>query len=112
MLSRLVEADHSGRPPRPAELPTKMGEMLAMAKKLSVQETGPRPLLLGRHILQLGMKPGPQVGEILKAAFEEQLEGHIQTEEEALRWAKSRVALVTNQPKHSDPLFCSDEGEI
>ena len=98
MLSRLVEADHSGRPPLPAELPPKMAEMLAMAKELSVQETGPRPLLLGRHILQLGMRPGPQVGEILKAAFEAQLEGQFQTEEEAVLWAKSRVALVPNQP--------------
>ena len=71
---------------------------LAMAKELSVQKTGPRPLLLGRHILQLGMKPGPQVGEILKAAFEAQLEGQFQTEEGAVLWAKSRVALVTDQP--------------
>jgi len=98
MLSRLVEADHSGRPPLPAELPDKMAAMLVMAKELSVQDTGPRPLLLGRHILQLGLKPGPQIGEILKEAFEAQLEGQLQTEEEALVWAKSRVELVTQSP--------------
>ena len=98
MLSRLVEADHSGRPPLPAELPDKMAAMLVMAKELSVQDTGPRPLLLGRHILQLGLKPGPQIGEILKEAFEAQLEGQFQTEEEALVWAKSRVELVTQSP--------------
>jgi len=53
---------------------------------------------LGRHILQLGLKPGPQIGEILKEAFEAQLEGQLQTEEEALVWAKSRVELVTQSP--------------
>ncbi|MEC4673358.1 MAG: HD domain-containing protein, partial [Nitrospirota bacterium] len=68
MLCRLVEADSSGRPPLPKQLPDNMHQIQLLSQELTVSKAGPQPLLLGRHLLDSGMQPGPQVGAILKAA--------------------------------------------
>jgi len=48
----------------------------------------PQPLLLGRHLLELGLKPGPRVGEILKIVYEQQLDNQVRTLGEAIEAAK------------------------
>lgn len=58
------------------------------ARTLGVQHRPPPPLLLGRHLLALGLKPGPRVGEILKQVYERQLDGEIRTVEEGVDLAK------------------------
>ncbi len=55
----------------------------------------PRPLLMGKHLLKLGMSPGPEIGKILKLAFEKQLNGDLQTNEQAISWAKSNYPDLT-----------------
>ena len=35
------------------------------------------------------MSPGPEIGKILKLAFEKQLNGEFQTNEQAIFWVKS-----------------------
>ncbi len=86
MLARLVEADNSGRPPLPPGLPKKMEQLLQLAHELEVKDTAPKPLLQGRHLTELGVTPGPAMGEILKAAFEAQLDGKFDTLETAREW--------------------------
>lgn len=61
---------------------------IARARELGVEHAPPRPLLLGRHLLELGMKPGPEMGRILRAVYEMQLDGRITTLEEAIRAAR------------------------
>ena len=51
----------------------------------------PEPILLGRHLLALGLKPGPRVGEILKAVYEQQLDGTMSTLDEAVARARQLV---------------------
>ena len=51
----------------------------------------PPPLLLGRHVLALGVEPGPRVGEILRAVYEQQLDGVVATEGEAIDRARALV---------------------
>jgi tRNA nucleotidyltransferase (CCA-adding enzyme) len=48
-----------------------------------------RELVLGRHLLALGLKPGPRIGEILRAIYEQQLDGKITTTEEGIERAKA-----------------------
>ena len=86
MLAWVVEADASGRPPLPRELPETMRNMLKTADELQLTEQGPRPILLGRHLIKLGIKPGPRMGQILKTAYEAQLDGAFSTLEEGIRW--------------------------
>ena len=63
--------------------------LLAEAERMDVRDEAPRPLLMGKHLLKLGMSPGPEMGKILKLAFEKQLNGDLQTNDEAISWAKS-----------------------
>ena len=49
----------------------------------------PPPLIDGRDVLALGWKPGPKIGEILEAVQTRQLEGTLNSREEALEWIKA-----------------------
>jgi tRNA nucleotidyltransferase (CCA-adding enzyme) len=91
MLARLVEADASGRPPLSRQLPSEMCDMLKVADELTLSEHGPRPLLLGRHLLAAGMAPGPQMGAVLREAYEAQLDGIFETVEAGLTWVRTRM---------------------
>ena len=54
------------------------------ARELDVEQRPPEPLLLGRHLLALGVEAGPRVGEITRAVYEMQLDGRVRTVEEAI----------------------------
>ena len=48
---------------------------LERARALGVEHEAPKPILLGRHLLDLGVAPGPRMGLILKEIYERQLDG-------------------------------------
>jgi tRNA nucleotidyltransferase (CCA-adding enzyme) len=56
---------------------------IARARELSVERRPPDALLMGRHLLEMGLKPSPRVGEIARAVYEMQLDGRVRTLEEA-----------------------------
>jgi tRNA nucleotidyltransferase (CCA-adding enzyme) len=58
------------------------------ARKLEVASKAPAPILLGRHLLEMGLPPGPRVGEILRAIYEMQLDGRVGTLAEAKEVAR------------------------
>ena len=47
------------------------------------EQISPRPLLTGRDLIRMGYAPGPSFGAILSTVEEEQLEGRLETPEEA-----------------------------
>jgi tRNA nucleotidyltransferase (CCA-adding enzyme) len=57
-------------------------------RELQVEQSPPEPLLLGRHLLELGVEPGPEVGEITRAVYEMQLDGRVRTLDEAISEAR------------------------
>jgi tRNA nucleotidyltransferase (CCA-adding enzyme) len=63
------------------------------ARTLGVEHAPPAPILLGRHLLDLGVTPGPRMGEILRAVYERQLDGAVATLDDAI--AVARDALAT-----------------
>ena len=77
LLARLARADCLGR--TGTFDCSAMDWFLARARALGVEHRPPAPLLLGRHLLELGLSPGPRVGEILKQVYERQLDGEITT---------------------------------
>ena len=86
-LIRLMEADASGRPPRPPGLPDGAALIRDVAAAQSVADEPQPPLILGRHVLPyFADRPGPHVGEVTRAAYEAQSDGEFSTEEEALAW--------------------------
>ena len=56
-----------------------------------MEKRPPDPLLLGRHLLELGVEPGPRMGEITRAVYEMQLDGRVRTLEEAIDEARKLV---------------------
>ena len=78
LLARLAAADCVGRHPGAFDC-TAMTWFVERARSLGVEHEAPKPLLLGRHLLALGLTPGPRIGEILKQVYERQLDGEITT---------------------------------
>jgi tRNA nucleotidyltransferase (CCA-adding enzyme) len=64
---------------------------LERARALGVEHAAPDPLVKGRHLLALGVEPGPRMGEILRAIYEHQLDGRVTTLEEGLQYARELV---------------------
>ncbi len=44
---------------------------------LELKSGGPDPILMGRHLLEHGWQPGPEMGRVLKAVYEMQLDGTV-----------------------------------
>lgn len=90
-LVRVARADQLGRPPREvAEFPA--GDwLLARARALDVASRAPRPLVLGRHLIALGLPPGPHFAAILDACYDAQLDGTFTALEEGLAFARRIV---------------------
>lgn len=51
----------------------------------------PPPLITGRDLIVLGLKPGPRFSELLEAVKDRQLEGTLTSHEEAITWLKSEL---------------------
>ena len=64
---------------------------LRRAKELDVDKRPPDPLLLGRHLLELGLQPGPAMGDITRAVYEMQLDGRVRTLEDAINEARKLI---------------------
>ena len=61
------------------------------ARSLGVEHRPPAPILLGRHLIELGVTPGPRMGEILRAVYELQLDSVVTTLDEAIAEGKRRI---------------------
>jgi tRNA nucleotidyltransferase (CCA-adding enzyme) len=57
---------------------------LRRARELGVQHEPPAPIVKGRHLIELGVAPGPRMGEILREVYERQLDGRVTTLEEGV----------------------------
>jgi tRNA nucleotidyltransferase (CCA-adding enzyme) len=69
-----------------------MDWFLDRARSLGVEHAPARPLLLGRHLIELGVAPGPRMGALLKDVYERQLDGEVTTLEQAIAAARVRLA--------------------
>ena len=49
----------------------------------------PQPLLTGKDLIELGWSPGPDLGQTLNSVQDMQLEGKLNSKDEALDWIKS-----------------------
>jgi tRNA nucleotidyltransferase (CCA-adding enzyme) len=73
LLARLAKADCLGRT---GEFDCRaMDWFLDKSRALGVEHKPPAPILMGRHLLEHGVAPGPGMGEILKQVYELQLDG-------------------------------------
>lgn len=85
-LCLVITADQFGRPPKPRDLSPGLLALQEKAAELKLAAAAPKPILKGRHLLGLGLEPGPEVGVMVNAAFEAQLEGAFHDLAGALSW--------------------------
>ncbi len=92
----LVQADASGRHPAPPSRPAL--PWLELARRLRAEQSRPAPIVTGRMLMDLGMKPGPEMGRLIEQAYEAQLDGEFASEDEAREWCRARVAAFGYSP--------------
>ena len=68
-----------------------MDWFLERARALGVEHQPPARLVLGRHLIPLGVGPGPEMGRLLQALYERQLDGDITTTEEGIELARRMI---------------------
>jgi tRNA nucleotidyltransferase (CCA-adding enzyme) len=92
LLAYLDAADRAGRKEEPVmELDREGRWLLRKFKELNVTRETIKPLIMGRHLIELGVTPGPSMGKILKKLYELQLDNEFETKEEGLRAAKTII---------------------
>jgi tRNA nucleotidyltransferase (CCA-adding enzyme) len=57
---------------------------LAKVRELEIEHEAPKPILMGRHLLTIGLSPSPKFKEILDAVYEMQLDGKVTNTEGAI----------------------------
>ena len=94
-LLLLAEADHRGR--KLSWDGFVEGKILAKkAKKLDLEKKAPKPIFMGRHLLELGYQPKGQekiFGQVIKMINEEELDGKIKN----LTMAKKRAQRIAEK---------------
>ncbi|HUL54277.1 MAG TPA: polynucleotide adenylyltransferase [Opitutaceae bacterium] len=91
-LCLVMWADHLGRPPVVSgDTESRIHALGDTARALAVRDAAPRPLILGRHLLELGLRPGPQFKPILAACAEAQEEGAFVDEAGGRAWLKEHL---------------------
>jgi tRNA nucleotidyltransferase (CCA-adding enzyme) len=86
LLADVAEADTVGRPPRKPNLEA-VDWFKATTASLDLRDGPPPAILMGRHLIDLGLKPGPDFGPVLKQVYEMQLDGVVTTVDEAIQAA-------------------------
>ena len=71
-----------------AEFPEKLWQAAA---DLNLLEAAPQPFLMGKMLMEMGMKPSKQMGELIKQSFELQLDGKIKSADDAIEWVRGFV---------------------
>jgi poly(A) polymerase len=70
--------------------------------RLTPEEIRPTPLISGDDLIALGYRPGPIFKEILKAVEEAQLDLHIHSRTDAVRWVEDRFERNIPSSRSSD----------
>ena len=102
LLYRVARADSLGRNaewvPRAQWYGAEAQEwFIERVRELQVELRPPAPLLMGRHLLEMGLPPGPEIGEITQAVFEMQLDNRVRT----LPEAKAAAQRIIESQKNS-----------
>jgi tRNA nucleotidyltransferase (CCA-adding enzyme) len=97
LLYRVARADSLGRNaewlPREQWYDAEAQEwFINRARELAVDHSPPAALLLGRHLIEMGLLPGKRMGEITRAVYEMQLDGRVQNLDQAKAAAEEILA--------------------
>lgn len=93
LLYRVAKADSLGR--NPDWLPKEkwfdsaaQEWFIEKVRELQIEKKAPERILMGRHLIELGMVPGPQFKKVLDAVYEIQLDGKVGDLDAAIKVAR------------------------
>ena len=97
LLYRVAKADSLGRNadwvPREKWFGSEAQEwFIERARELEVDQQPPAPILLGRHLLEMGLQAGPRIGEITRKVYELQLDGGVCSLDDAKTLVKQMLS--------------------
>ncbi|HVF55677.1 MAG TPA: HD domain-containing protein [Pyrinomonadaceae bacterium] len=101
LLYRVARADSLGRnapwvPPEHRKTAEAQEWFIARARELGVEQKAPAPILMGRHLIEMGLKPSPLFRRILDAVYEMQLDDRVRTLDEATEAARVLIRQDEN----------------
>ena len=82
-LLRVASADDAGRSPYPRN-PLPVEWLAEKARRLEIESSAPKPLVMGRDLIAAGLVPGKSFGVVLKNLFLAQLDGKFSTKEQGI----------------------------
>lgn len=93
LLYRVAKADSLGRYPDGDRSRMIFGSeaqewFIERVRSLQIEKKAPDPILMGRHLIEMGLSPSPKFKEILDAVYEMQLDGRVMDIADALAEAK------------------------
>jgi tRNA nucleotidyltransferase (CCA-adding enzyme) len=96
LLYRVARADSLGRNSEEVAREKWYGAeaqdwFIERVRELNIEKGPPPPLLMGRHLLELGLPPGPQIGEITQTVYEMQLNNSVRNLDEAKAAAQKLI---------------------
>ncbi|MDQ3472403.1 MAG: HD domain-containing protein [Acidobacteriota bacterium] len=96
LLYRVARADSLGRNsedvPREKWYGAEAQEwFIERVRELNIEQGPPPPLLMGRHLLELGLPPGPRIAEITQTVYEMQLNNSVRNLDEAKAAAQKLI---------------------
>ncbi|MEJ7624151.1 MAG: HD domain-containing protein [Pyrinomonadaceae bacterium] len=102
LLYRVAKADSLGRNPDWLPQERRFGSeaqewFIEKVRELDIEQKPPEPILMGRHLIDLGLEPSPEFRPILDAIYEKQLDGLISTMNEAVSEARKMISASGEQ---------------
>lgn len=99
LLYRVAKADSLGRYPDGDRTKMIFGSeaqewFIERVRELNIEQKPPEPILLGRHLIGLGLEPSRLFKTILDAVYEMQLDGKVATLDQAIGEARNILAKV------------------
>jgi tRNA nucleotidyltransferase (CCA-adding enzyme) len=99
LLYRVAKADSLGRNPDWLPLEKRFGSeaqewFIERVRSLQIERKAPDPILMGRHLIELGLEPGPQFKQVLDAIYELQLDGKVKSLDDAVSEAQTLVKSI------------------
>src|SRR4029078_1480330 len=84
LMYRVAKADSLGRNPDWLPPEKRFGSeaqewFIEKVRDLQIEKHAPEPILLGRHLIDLGLTPGPRFKQILDHVYELQLDGTVES---------------------------------
>ena len=101
-LVRVARADALGRPPLTGDGFPAGDWLLDTARRLDVLAGAPEPVVRGRDLVALGLKPGAWFGDLLERCYEAQLAGRITDQEQGRAFVAKLLAAERDAGERDD----------